>query len=58
MTKEVSQGAGVGVKINSVPQFYDLHTDPKEMYPMDARILEDLWFAFRCLKFLRSISVP
>ena len=38
MTKEVSQGAGVGVKINSVPQFYDLHTDPKEMYPMDARI--------------------
>ena len=54
MTKEVSQGAGVGVKINSVPQFYDLHTDPKEMFPMDARILEDLWVRFPMSEILKE----
>jgi len=54
MTKEVGSGVGSPVKINPVPHFYDLHTDPKEMHPLDARVLEDLWVRFPMTEILKN----
>jgi arylsulfatase A-like enzyme len=43
MTKEVPSAWGQGQKTYSIPVLYDLHTDPKEEYPVDPRWIENGW---------------
>jgi arylsulfatase len=43
ITREVDRGFGEPVKQYSFPLWYDLHTDPKEEYPLDPRWVENLW---------------
>jgi arylsulfatase len=43
MTREVPSAWGQEVKTYSIPVFYDLHTDPKEEYPIDPRWIENGW---------------
>jgi arylsulfatase len=46
MMKEAERGLGV-VKQNSGPNFFDLHVDPKEEFPMD-RWSESSWVRWPC----------
>ncbi len=48
MMKEVERGAGVALKEFEMPQFFDLHTDPKEEHPMDPRFIENGWIRWPC----------
>jgi len=43
VTRQVERGFGEPVKQYSFPLWYDLHTDPKEEYPLDPRFIENLW---------------
>jgi arylsulfatase len=43
MTKEVPSAWGQQVKTYSIPVLFDLHTDPKEEYPVDPRWIENGW---------------
>jgi arylsulfatase len=54
MTKEVARGAGEPLVEYTVPHFYDLHVDPKEEHPMDARVLENLWVRFPTSEILKE----
>ncbi|MDX1981191.1 MAG: arylsulfatase [Bryobacteraceae bacterium] len=43
VTRQVDRGFGEPIKDYSFPLWYDLHTDPKEEYPLDPRFVENLW---------------
>lgn len=43
VTRQVERGFGEPIKQYSFPLWYDLHTDPKEEYPLDPRFVENLW---------------
>ena len=42
-TKEVASAWGQVVKTYPIPVWYDLHTDPKEEYPIEPRWIENTW---------------
>jgi arylsulfatase len=43
MTKEIDKAWGNPTKEYSIPLLFDLHTDPKEEYPLDPRWIEAGW---------------
>jgi len=52
MMKEVPSAWGQEVKSYTIPVLYDLHTDPKEEYPLDPRWIEHGWVRWPAGKVL------
>jgi hypothetical protein len=45
MLKELDDATGP-VETYGIPRFYDLYVDPKEEYPLDPRVIENLWVRY------------